>query len=66
MTWNIGQVDTDNDFVGDDCDNCIGVVNSDQADADGDGIGDACDSDADSDGILAGDNCPTIANAGRE
>jgi hypothetical protein len=37
------QEDTDNDTVGDACDNCPGTPNVDQADSDGDGIGDACD-----------------------
>ena len=66
MVWNIGQFDSDNDFVGDVCDNCPSTANSDQADADGDGVGDACDSDPDGDGITTGDNCPTIANAGEK
>ena len=64
MEWNVGQLDTDGDFVGDVCDNCNGVANSNQADADGDGVGDACDADADGDGFLAGDNCPTVVNIG--
>ena len=43
------QNDTDGDFVGDVCDNCRLVVNTDQTDTDNDGIGDACDSDSDAD-----------------
>ncbi len=35
--------DTDNDSVGDGCDNCVNLANADQADADGDGVGNACD-----------------------
>ena len=65
MAWNIGQSDTDGDLVGDACDNCLNVSNSDQADADGDGVGDACDSDPDADGIISGDNCPIVSNAGK-
>ncbi len=61
---NAGQENTDDDPLGDVCDddidgdlvdnhddNCRLVENPDQADEDGDGIGDACD------------NCPTVANA---
>ena len=56
--------DTDNDGVGDPCDNCVNVANPDQSDIDHDGIGDACDSDKDGDGIPnASDNCPTVPNA---
>jgi hypothetical protein len=62
--YNVAQWDADGDFVGDACDNCPAVKNSDQADADGDGAGDACDDDPDSDGVGAGDNCPTVPNAG--
>lgn len=38
------SVDTDEDGVPDDADNCPEVANTDQADADGDHVGDACDS----------------------
>ncbi|PCJ32700.1 MAG: hypothetical protein COA99_16275, partial [Moraxellaceae bacterium] len=55
--------DMDNDGVDDDNDNCPSVWNDDQADSDGNGIGDVCDgggvgsvADADSDGILDGDD----------
>ena len=34
---------TDEDGVGDLCDNCVDVPNSDQSDVDEDGLGDVCD-----------------------
>jgi len=52
--------DTDNDGVGDNIDNCVGVANPTQANGDGDAAGDACDAfpadpnetiDTDEDGI---------------
>lgn len=46
-----GTVDTDNDHVPDNLDNCRTTANTDQLDEDGDKIGDACDL------------CPQIANA---
>jgi N-acetylneuraminic acid mutarotase len=36
-------IDTDNDGVGDACDNCVDVANASQNNADGDAAGDACD-----------------------
>jgi len=65
-------VDTDNDGVPDDVDNCTDVSNQDQSDGDFDGYGDVCDNcpincndeqlDADGDGI--GDVCDSTPGCG--
>ncbi|MBI5788086.1 MAG: carboxypeptidase regulatory-like domain-containing protein [Candidatus Schekmanbacteria bacterium] len=47
-----GKVDTDNDNVPDECDNCIMAANSSQTDTDGDGYGNACDGDLNNDGKI--------------
>ena len=39
---NADQADSDNDGIGDACDNCVSVYN-DQTDTDMNGVGDACD-----------------------
>jgi hypothetical protein len=71
---NADQIDSDQDGLGNLCDNCPTVSNADQIDADQDGLGNLCDncptvsnadqSDSDQDGLgdLC-DNCPTVSNA---
>ena len=61
------DLDTDEDGVIDDDDNCPSVFNPGQEDTDGDEIGDACDTippvDTDGDGVVdSEDNCPTVVN----
>lgn len=46
----MNQEDVDEDDIGDVCDNCPYIANSDQTDSDEDGVGDVCD------------NCPDISN----
>lgn len=45
-------VDTDNDGVTDDVDNCTLVANTDQRDTDSDGFGNICDPDFDNNGVV--------------
>ncbi|MDC2891168.1 thrombospondin type 3 repeat-containing protein [Psychrosphaera algicola] len=66
-----GPIDSDNDGIDDNLDNCPNMANSDQADNDNDGLGNVCDAtpnggstDSDSDGIADSlDNCPNMANS---
>ena len=57
-------IDSDDDEIGDELDNCPTTANTDQTDLDEDGTGDVCDDDKDGDTILNDvDNCPNTANA---
>ncbi len=57
------RLDTDNDGIPDDLDNCPDTFNPTQIDTDGDGLGDECDPDIDGDGIAnEQDNCPYTYN----
>lgn len=67
----VAPIDSDNDGITDNVDNCPAIANADQADNDNDGLGNVCDStpngeplDSDNDGINDDvDNCPAMANA---
>ncbi len=53
-------VDTDNDGICDDVDNCIASINPSQEDLDMDGEGDICDDDIDGDGLVNADDCDPL------
>lgn len=60
-------LDTDEDAVLDEDDNCPLTTNADQQDSDTDNIGDACDADRDGDDTdNEVDNCPDVSNFGQE
>lgn len=60
---NVCDEDDDNDGVLDADDNCRTVANQFQKDTDADGRGNACDADDDNDGVEDElDNCPLIVN----
>ncbi|CAN5361028.1 hypothetical protein BH10ACI3_BH10ACI3_21340 [soil metagenome] len=57
------HVDSDNDCVYDNADNCPVTYNPDQLDTDGDGMGNVCDADDDNDDVPdTSDNCPLNVN----
>ncbi len=56
------QRDSDDDGVGDVCDNCVWDTNTDQSDTDGDGVGDVCDNcriTSNPDQVDSDSDCPT-------
>ena len=71
VTLILFSIDSDNDGINDNEDNCPETSNPDKIDSDGDGIGDACDScpndpdnDKDQDRKCSNqDNCPSISNS---
>ena len=60
----LGSLDTDQDGVRDESDNCVEIANAGQFDIDQDGQGDACDDDADGDGVLNVDDSFVLDDRG--
>ncbi|MEK6901046.1 MAG: thrombospondin type 3 repeat-containing protein, partial [Nanoarchaeota archaeon] len=59
----VPPVDSDDDGVNDDVDNCPHNYNPLQTDSDGDGLGNVCDPDMDNDDVPnEEDNCPRVSN----
>ncbi len=50
--------DKDSDGIGDSCDNCLDIFNTNQNNADGDGLGDACDQCINEEGPEVFHGCP--------
>jgi|GEM_PF-3779026 len=59
-----GDVDTDEDGIYDDCDNCPTVANEDQTDDNDNGIGDACEEACDIEPIIEGLEIPDCLEPG--
>jgi photosystem II stability/assembly factor-like uncharacterized protein len=51
--FNASTIDTDNDGITDDIDNCIQTPNPDQRDSNNDGYGNLCDADLDNNGTVS-------------
>ena len=67
FTISCGALDSDEDGVPDDTDNCPSIANPGQVDQDLDGLGNVCDLDLDGDDVPnPGDNCPNIANTDQD
>jgi len=66
LTASEAVVDSDQDGISDEKDNCPNIYNPDQENGDGDSLGDVCD-DSDQDGVMDDkDNCPFVPNSKQE